>query len=109
MKRGEIWSVAGAGYAGKPRPSVIIQEDRFSHLDSVTILPLTSRDELDDRPLIEPDVSNGLNVASRAMMDKITTVAKSKLGAKIGELSDGDMERPETAVLVFMGIGRRGV
>ena len=30
MKRGEIWTVArGAAYAGKPRPAVIVQDDRF--------------------------------------------------------------------------------
>jgi mRNA interferase MazF len=30
MKRGEVWTVsAGGPYTGKPRPSVIVQEDRF--------------------------------------------------------------------------------
>ena len=30
MKRGEIWTVAGgAAYAGKPRPAVIVQDNRF--------------------------------------------------------------------------------
>ena len=38
MKRGEIWSVAaGKGYAGKPRPVVILQDDRFDATDSLTI------------------------------------------------------------------------
>ena len=35
MKRGEVWTVAGgAAYAGKPRPAVIIQDDRFDANDS---------------------------------------------------------------------------
>lgn len=30
MKRGEIWTVAGGkDYGGKPRPVLIIQDDRF--------------------------------------------------------------------------------
>jgi mRNA interferase MazF len=30
VKRGEIWSVAsGADHAGKPRPVVIVQDNRF--------------------------------------------------------------------------------
>jgi hypothetical protein len=30
MRRGEIWTVAaGAAYTGKPRPAVIVQDDRF--------------------------------------------------------------------------------
>ena len=43
MKRGEVWTVtAGSGYGGKPRPAVIIQDDRFDATDSVTICLLTS-------------------------------------------------------------------
>jgi mRNA interferase MazF len=31
VKRGEIWTMAGGpGYATKPRPAVIIQDDGFS-------------------------------------------------------------------------------
>ena len=29
MKRGKVWTASGTGYAGKPRPSVIVQDDRF--------------------------------------------------------------------------------
>jgi mRNA interferase MazF len=43
MKRGEIWTVAGgAAYAGKPRPAVIVQDDRFDANDSIVVCPLTS-------------------------------------------------------------------
>lgn len=43
MNRGDIWTVAGGAYAAKARPAVIIQDDRFSSTDSVTVLPLTSQ------------------------------------------------------------------
>ena len=43
MKRGEIWTAAaGSGYAGKPRPVVIIQDDRFDATDSVTVCAFTT-------------------------------------------------------------------
>jgi mRNA interferase MazF len=47
------------------------------------------------------------------MVDKITTVPRSKLGARVGRLADEDMVRLNRAVLVFLGIagpsvGRRG-
>ena len=29
MTRGDVWTVSGTGYAGKPRPAVIVQDDRF--------------------------------------------------------------------------------
>ena len=42
VRRAEIWTVAGgSGYAGKPRPAVIIQDDRFD-TDSVNICPFTT-------------------------------------------------------------------
>lgn len=43
MKRGEIWTMAGgSGYAGKPRPAVIIQDDGFAETLSIAVCPLTS-------------------------------------------------------------------
>jgi mRNA interferase MazF len=38
------------------------------------------------------------------MIDKITTVSRSKLGRRIGRLSDEDIVRVNRAVLVFLGI-----
>jgi mRNA interferase MazF len=38
LKRGEIWTVAGAkAYAAKPRPAVILQDDRFDDLRRIAI------------------------------------------------------------------------
>ncbi len=107
MKRGEIWTVAGGkGYAGKPRPVVILQDDRFDMTDSITICAFTT-DPTDAplfRLLIEPTESNGLRAACRLMLDKITTVPKSKIGARAGRLGDQDIVRVNRAVLVFLGI-----
>lgn len=107
MKRGEIWSAGGGqDHAGKPRPIVIIQDDRFDTTNSITICALTS-DPTDVplvRPLVEPDAANGLRAASRLMVDKITTLPKSKLGKRIGNLNEADMLRLNRAVLVFLGL-----
>ena len=109
MKRGEIWTVAdGGGYAGKPRPVVIVQDEAFSALDSVTICPLTS--DPSDLPLFRipllPQDDNGLRQESRIMADKITTVRKTKLGSRIGIVSSDDMRRLNQALVVFLGIAR---
>ena len=38
MRRGEIWTAAGGkDYAGKPRPVVIMQDDRFDATASITV------------------------------------------------------------------------
>lgn len=107
MRRGEIWTVSGGGtYTGKPRPAVLIQEDRFDATSSVTLCAFTS--DTTDAPLfrllIEPTETNGLRTASRLMVDKITTVPKERLGEKIGRLGDADILRLNQAVLVFLGL-----
>jgi mRNA interferase MazF len=107
VKRGEIWTVAGGkGYSGKPRPAVILQDDRFDVTDSITLCAFTT-DPTDAplfRLLIEPSTGNGLRAACRLMVDKIATVAKSKIGARVGRLADEDVVRLNRAVLVFLGI-----
>ena len=107
MKRGEIWTVAGGkGYAGKPRPAVILQDDRFDMTDSITLCAFTT-DPTDAplfRLLIEPSERNRLRTACRLMVDKITTVPKSKIGARVGRLADEDTVRLNRAVHVFLGI-----
>lgn len=108
MKRGEIWTVSG-GYAGKPRPAVIVQDDGYEALDSVTICPLTT--DIAEVPLTRPEItpseSNGLRAPSLLMVDKITTLSKSKLGRRIGHLPDEDITRLNRAMMVFLGIAAR--
>ena len=107
MKRGEIWTVAGgADYSGKPRPVVILQDDRFDRTDSVTVCAFTT-DPTEAplfRLLIKASESNGLRAECRLMVDKVTTVPKTKLGVRVGKLADKDMLRLNRAVLVFLGI-----
>ena len=43
MKRGEIWTMAGGpGYASKPRPVVIVQDDAFTARDSIVVCLITT-------------------------------------------------------------------
>jgi mRNA interferase MazF len=107
VKRGEIWTVSGGkDYAGKPCPVVILQDDRFDMTDSITVCVFTT-DPTDAplfRLLIKPSESNGLRTICRLMVDKVTTVPKTKVGLHVGRLADEDMVRLNRAVLVFLGI-----
>lgn len=107
MKRGEIWTLAGGSdYAGKPRPAVIVQDDRFEKTASITVCAFTSNST--DAPFfripVAPDVANGLRSPCRLMVDKITTVPKSKLRTKIGRLAGDDIMRLNRAMVIFLGI-----
>jgi mRNA interferase MazF len=111
MRRGEVWTVAGGrGYAGKPRSAVILQDNRFDATASITLctFPTDPTDAPLFRPLIEPNATNGLRAPCRLMVDKITTVAKSKVGSRIGRLDDQDIVRLNRAVLVFLGLAAPG-
>lgn len=108
MKRGEIWTVSGgSAYTGKPRPVVILQDDRFDVTASITIVAFTTDPTSAPlfRPLVKPSDRNGLKASCRLMVDKITTVPKARLGAQIGHLDDEDVVRLNRAVLVFLGFG----
>ena len=107
MRRGEIWTVSsGKEYVGKPRPVVIVQDDSFDATDSITIRAFTT-DKTDAalfRLPVEPNERNGLRSSCRLIVDKITTVPKSKAGSLAGRLDDEDVRRLNQAVMVFLGL-----
>ena len=106
MKRGEVWTISGVGYAGKPRPAAIVQDNRFDATAAVTVCVFTT--DATEAPLfrllVEPNERNGLRSASRLMVDKLATVSKERLGERIGRLDDEDMVRLNRAMVVFLGL-----
>jgi mRNA interferase MazF len=85
---------------------VIIQDDRFSKTDSVTVVAFTS--DPTDAPLIrlpvQADDANGLHQDSALMVDKLLTVPRSQLHQHVGSLSDEDMVRLGRMMVVFLGL-----
>jgi mRNA interferase MazF len=105
MRRGDLISVALARDYGKPRPAIIVQSDEFQHLDSVTVVPLTSdwlKQEVFRVPL-EPSDENGLRQKSQVMIDKVATLPRAKTGTFIGRVSDEDMALVDRALAAFLG------
>jgi len=98
----------GSGYASKPRPVVIVQDDAFTARDSVTVCLITT--DPADLPVfriaVEPNAKNVLRATSRLMVDNVTTVTKSRLGQCIGRLADDDMLSLNRSLLVFLGLAR---
>ena len=99
-------TVALPGAYGKPRPAVVVQADRFSHLGSITFLPFTS-DLLPAeifRIMIYPTPENGLQTPSQVMADKCSTLPLTKVGAVFGRLDDNAMGRIDRALAAFLGL-----
>jgi mRNA interferase MazF len=98
----------GPGFASKPRPVLIVQDDAFGAKDSVTVCLITT--DPSDLPVfrvpVEPTPENGLKATSRLMVDKVITVPRSRLGQCIGRLADDDLLRLNRALLVFLGLAR---
>lgn len=106
MRRGEVWTASGPGYAGKPRPVVIVQDDRFDATGSVMVCPLTT-DATEAplfRPVVDPSSLNGLATTSRLMVDKLTATPRDRVRERIGALEAGHLLALERSIIVFLGI-----
>ena len=107
MRRGDICIAAARGaYTGKPRPVVIVQDDRFDATASITVCPLTTNEV--EAPLsriaVEATVVTGIEQPSMIMVDKITTVPRANVSDRVGRLEDSDLVRLDRALLVFLGL-----
>jgi mRNA interferase MazF len=107
VKRGDIYIAAARGaYTGKPRPVVIVQDDRFDATASVTVCPLTTNPV--EAPLsriaIQPTATTGIEESSQVMVDKITTMPRANVRDRLGRLTDADLIRLDRALVVFVGL-----
>lgn len=107
MRRGDIVTVAGGVYARRPRPALVIQDDRFEATGSVTVCPFTTTEV--DAPLLRvpvtADPGNGLSQDSFLMVDKVTTVRRANATTVIGRLNTTALVEAERRLLVFLGFG----
>jgi mRNA interferase MazF len=108
VRRGEIWTAAGGGdYADKPRPVLVVQNDQFDATQSVTVCGFTTdSDEMSlFRVRVEPDDQNHLERPCYAMLDKIYTVRRTRLGYLVGSLPHATMLDVDRAIILFLGVG----
>lgn len=104
--RGDLVTIVTSGDYGKPRPALVIQDDIFDDLPSVTVLPLTSA--LRVAPLVRVDVPSGsdtgLRSASQVMIDKVTTIRRDRIGQRIGHVDDATLGQAARALARFLGL-----
>ncbi len=107
MTRGEIWTIAGGtDYAGKPRPAVVLQSDNYDHLESVVVCLFTS--DKARAPFVRipvfPSLDNGLKRPCWLMVDKISTMPRTKLGSRIGVLDTPTLNELSQAIITFLNL-----
>lgn len=104
-QRGDLVTISLQGDYGKPRPALIIQSDLLSDLDSVMLCPVTS--DLRDaafRITVEPNMANRLRTLSQVMVDKISTLPRTKISEPFGRLDDERMKTIDRALLLVVGV-----
>jgi mRNA interferase MazF len=106
MRRGDLVTIALPGDYGKPRPALVVQDDAFDGLTSITVLRVTS--ELHDWPsfriTVEANGDTGLQKRSQVMVDKAATVPRARIGQRIGCLDANTMEAVSMALVKFLGL-----
>ena len=107
IKRGEIWSVLWTGLAGKPRPALVIQSEKYLLTETDILALITTADgaagEL--RLSIEATEDNGLLQNSFICLDKLMAIPLSNLGERYGCVSDEIMLEVDDRLIKILGIG----
>jgi mRNA interferase MazF len=107
IRRGEVWSVLWTGLAGKPRPALVVQSERFRTTDT-DILALITSQENDSEHLRVPvraDAENGLITDSFICLDKLMAIPVSNLGRKFGVVSAEVMRKVDENLIKILGLG----
>jgi mRNA interferase MazF len=105
IQRGDLVTVSLQGDYGKPRPALIVQTDLLAELDSVVLCPITSDLRTASfRVMLEPTAGNGLRSLSQVMVDKLSTVPRSKISEAFGRLDDERQRAVDRALLLVVGL-----
>ncbi len=105
MQRGDLVTVSLQGDYGKPQPALVVQSDLLTDLESVVLCPVTSdlRNAM-FRVTVEPNLVNGLRTLSQVMVDKLSTLPRTKISEPFGRLDEERMKTVDRALLLVVGV-----
>jgi len=108
--RGEVWMVDLRPTRGHEqdllRPSVVVSSDEFnrSAAELVMVLPMTRTFRgIPFHVEVDPP-EGGLRARSYVLCDQIRTIAKERLGARRGELSQATLRRCDARLRVLLDL-----
>lgn len=104
-QRGDLVTVSLQSDFGKPRPALVVQSDLLTDLESVVLCPVTS--DLRNavfRVTVEPNPANGLRTLSQVMVDKLSTLPRTKISEPFGRLDEEKLKMVDRALLLVVGV-----
>lgn len=107
MERGDVGTCLYEGYASKPRPVLIVQDNAVSGQFGSTVMCLITSfvsDDIPTRVRIEPSPANGLLKTSWIATEKIMAVPVNALKNKVGQLSRSDMQKVSESLRKVLGL-----
>lgn len=107
MNRGDVVTVRDDEYASKARPAIVMQTNEVSAVfESVVLIALTTADMSSavHRVRIDPSPENGLTAPSYAMTEKPFTVRATRVGARVGTVTDEQMSAIAAGLAAVLGI-----
>jgi mRNA interferase MazF len=107
VTRGDVIITSGGpDYLGKPRPAVVVQAIALDSLSSITVCPTTTQAGGDEaiRLPVEPSSTNGLLRRSWLMVDKLSTLPRTKIGRSVGRLTEADLRLLDQRLALFLGL-----
>jgi mRNA interferase MazF len=107
IARGDLIIGSLPGDFAKPRPMLVVQDDAFLGLTSLTVLPLTGdlQSASSIRITVEPTEQTGLRERSQIMIDKTGTLLRTRMGKRIGQIDPSMMQTVGRALTAFLGLG----
>jgi mRNA interferase MazF len=114
-RRGDLfwvdWSPARGSEAAGRRPALIVQRDSgntaASYPNTVVVAVSSQGREIPLHVRIRPTRENGLRNASYVKCEQIFTVAKERLGARIGRLRADEMQKVDEALRMNLALDER--
>lgn len=113
INRGDVFWLLSEGPNSPPysHPHVVLQDDVFNHsrISSVVVCSLTSNLQLAKDPgnVLLDEGEAGLTKRSVVVASDISAVAKERLGARIGSLSESRVAEVLTALRFVESFSRR--
>ena len=106
MKRGDLITIAIQGDFGKPRPALVVQNDRVDSTPKVLVCPLTRNTSPAPslRLAVGSTPANGLREVSSIMVSSVIAVPRERCGTVIGSLTPEQMQEIDIRLAFVLGL-----